>query len=76
MTKRTSKTLSVPRWKKRRGDLAYEIVDPITGGLWVVASSREMTDVELNAYVAGQIAFCNVERPGRGQTWMLEALLG
>ena len=66
------KKLSVPKWKKRRGELVYDIIDPVTGGRWVIAAIRDMTDAELNAQVSGLLTFCAVERPKRGQTWLFE----
>jgi hypothetical protein len=72
MKKIVPKKMSSPKWKKRRGDLAYDIIDPVSGGRWVIAPTHEMTDAELNAYVSWLLSFCGVSRPQRGLTSVFE----
>jgi hypothetical protein len=72
MKKIVPKKMSSPKWTKRRGDLAYDLIDPVTGGRWTIVPTRKMTDAELNAYVSWLLQFCAVDRPKRDQTWLFD----
>jgi hypothetical protein len=59
------------RWKKHRGSFTYEIIDPVTGGLWSYYAKRKMSDEELFQRIIFLMTFCKVKRPKRGQVYMM-----
>lgn len=70
--KRTTKKIPTLKWKKQRGRFTYEIVDPVTNGLWMLSVGRKMSDDELFSCVHTMMTFQGVERPKSGQVLFLE----
>lgn len=60
--KKTKKSPGI--WYKT--EFGYEMIDPITEGLWVVQSSGKISQVRLNRVINQLIGMHNEERPAKG----------
>jgi hypothetical protein len=71
-TRTRTKQVETPKWKKHPGKFVYDLIDPVTGGLWVLSVGRKMTDKELSFELSIHLTISGGKHPKSYETFILE----
>ena len=52
---------------KKTSDFVYEIIDPVTGGIWIYGAESDKTEEEIMTHLVRLMTLMGVVRPEKGQ---------